>query len=237
MASANSSSVTWNPVSTGSVCCISFPSMPTTPFFSGRIRALKKPPSPSPLTNPRGEGKAKAVVLGVRAGEQPGRNRTQKKKGHPWDFCDSRSMAGAKVAPQGWPWRKGNFSWASGRTPETLHRPKSWATGLLGWFYLFGFASELPEGATTKIHCEGYRESPIPEGTFPNGKPRRFCHVTPKFAGGEKCLLRTRTPHPFIGDRPGPLLAGAQAGSRLCGRANPKSPTRLSAPNFHPPEG
>lgn len=53
----------------------------------------------------------------------------------------------------------------------------------------------------------------------------------------EKGLLRTRSSHPFIGSLPGPLLAGARAGSRLCGRANPKSPRRLAASKIPCPAG
>ena len=81
---------------------------------------LEKPPSASPLTRTRGEGKAKSefweFVHGIN------RKLTENKKTKATlNFCDSRPLAGAKVDLQGWPWRKDNCHYASGRTPKTVH--------------------------------------------------------------------------------------------------------------------
>src|SRR5258708_15375364 len=68
------------------------------------------------------------------------------------------------------------------------------------------------------------RPRPLRPGeAFKNGKPSRCCYVTAKFSIFETAM-RTQTPLSFIGDLRAAFFV-AQAGSRLCGRANPKDPS------------
>ncbi len=101
---------------------------------------------------------------------------------------------------------------------------------------LIGFAAELQEGTTPKIHYEGSNESPIPEGAFPNGKPRRFCYVTPKFAGGKRLTEDSNLPSIYRRPARAAFVRGP-GGETPSGRANPKTPPRLVASKIPSPEG
>jgi hypothetical protein len=209
-----------------------FSSISTTSFFLKALRLLKTA-FPLPPHKKGGREKAKRS-FGSSSWKRPGTNRMGDTQGHPLTFVTAALWLAQKLPCKGG--REGKKrALTPKRTSETVHRPKSWSTGLRGLLDWVCWNASCRNGYLDPL-AKVLKLSPIPEvpGAFvvfeggdevlsKKGNRGGITFVTPKFSFFETAL-RTQSPLSFIAVLPGPHFSVAQAGQCQRGWANLKSP-------------